>query len=73
MRILLSIEASNNGKLKVIGDVANKLYEKAMSGNTEAMILFLKCRIGWKEFRHTNEVKDIILDLSDKLPYVGYN
>lgn len=42
-------EAIKRGRQKGISLVANKLFEQAASGNTTAMIFFLKAQGGWKE------------------------
>ncbi|MCU7833704.1 MAG: hypothetical protein KZQ83_00515 [gamma proteobacterium symbiont of Taylorina sp.] len=60
--------AYQSGRKTAITTVANELYERAIYGDTEAMIFFLKCRIGWKEFRHTDKIKEFICDLGDRLP-----
>lgn len=42
-------DAIKMGQAKGIGAVANKLYEKAMSGDVASLIFYLKARGGWKE------------------------
>ena len=42
-------DAINRGRSKGISLIANKLFEKAKSGNVAAMIFFLKARGGWSE------------------------
>lgn len=42
-------EAIKKGKAKGIQQVANALFEAALSGNITAMIFFLKTQGGWKE------------------------
>lgn len=37
------------GRATAIYDVANALYQSAMSGNVTAMIFFLKARAGWSD------------------------
>jgi hypothetical protein len=49
-------EAYQAGKAEGIKAVANKLLEKAMTGDNTAMIFFLKCN-GWKE-ENSVEVKN---------------
>jgi len=38
-----------NGALKVNAQIGGKLYQKAMSGDTTALIFWCKTRLGWKE------------------------
>ncbi|HDR1349431.1 TPA: LuxR family transcriptional regulator [Pasteurella multocida] len=42
-------DAIKRGKAKGIAFVTNKLMEQIKSGNTTAMIFFLKSQAGWKE------------------------
>lgn len=42
-------DAIKRGKAKGIAIVTNKLMEQIKSGNTTAMIFFLKSQAGWKE------------------------
>jgi hypothetical protein len=42
-------EAIKRGKGEADADVAHSLYQKALGGDTTAMIFWLKCRQGWKE------------------------
>ncbi|AOF53704.1 LuxR family transcriptional regulator [Rodentibacter caecimuris] len=46
-------DAIKRGKAKGIAIVTNKLMEKIKSGNTTAMIFFLKSQAGWKETQIT--------------------
>jgi len=48
--------AYQEGKTEGVKAVANKLLEKAMTGDNTAMIFFLKCN-GWKE-ENSVEVKN---------------
>jgi len=41
--------AIKKGRARGVEQVANALFEQALSGNTTAMIFFLKCRGGWNE------------------------
>jgi hypothetical protein len=50
--------AIKRGQAKGIGAVANKLYEKAMSGDVASLIFFLKARGGWKETVRNENVDD---------------
>lgn len=60
-------EAYQAGKTEGVKKVANKLLEKAMTGDNTAMIFFLKCN-GWKETQELNikseTVQKDIKDLS---------
>ena len=47
------VEAIKRGKAKGIRDVANALVEKALSGDTTAMIFFLKSQAQWREINRT--------------------
>ena len=42
-------EAIKRGKERGIAQVANKLFDQALAGNTTAMIFYLKTQAGWKE------------------------
>jgi transposase len=42
-------DAIKRGQAKGIGLVTNKLMEQVKSGNTTAIIFYLKCRAGWRE------------------------
>jgi hypothetical protein len=42
-------EAIKRGKHEADAEVAHSLYQKALAGDTTAMIFWLKCRQGWKE------------------------
>lgn len=46
-------QAIKRGKAKGIAIVTNKLMEQIKSGNTTAMIFFLKSQAGWKETQIT--------------------
>jgi hypothetical protein len=39
----------DNGALKVNAKIGGKLFQKAMSGDTTALIFWCKTRMGWKE------------------------
>lgn len=41
----------DNGMLKVNAKIGGKLFQKAMSGDTSALIFWAKTRLGWKETR----------------------
>jgi len=43
------LEAYKKGRAQGIARVANALYEKAMSGDTVAMIFWMKCNAGWRD------------------------
>lgn len=51
-------DAIKRGQAKGISAVANKLYEKAMSGDVASLIFFLKARGGWKETVRNENVGD---------------
>lgn len=38
-----------NGALKVNAQIGGKLFQKAMAGDTAALIFWCKTRLGWKE------------------------
>ena len=42
-------EELKNGGLKVNAKIGGKLFQKAMSGDTTALIFWCKTRMGWKE------------------------
>ena len=42
------------GKAKAIGSVAQSLIQQAQSGNTSAMIFFLKTQANWRETSHVD-------------------
>jgi hypothetical protein len=42
-------EALKKGRALGIRDVADRLYESAMAGNTTALIFYLKARAGWRD------------------------
>ncbi len=42
------------GKAKAIGSVAQSLIQQARSGNTSAMIFFLKTQAKWRETSHVD-------------------
>lgn len=48
-RNLEFLDAIKRGQAKGIGLVTNKLMEQVKSGNTTAIIFYLKCRAGWRE------------------------
>lgn len=50
-------EAIKRGRQKGISLVANKLFEQATSGNTTAMIFFLKAQGGWREIQRVESVE----------------
>lgn len=50
-------DAIKRGRQKGISLVANKLFEQATSGNTTAMIFFLKAQGGWREIQRVESVE----------------
>lgn len=42
-------EAIKKGQAVGITEVTNKLYEKALNGDTTSILFYLKCRAGWRE------------------------
>lgn len=42
-------EELDNGALKINAQVGGKLFQKAMQGDTAALIFWAKTRMGWKE------------------------
>jgi DNA-binding CsgD family transcriptional regulator len=70
-RNLEFLDAIKRGQAKGIGVVTNKLMEQIKSGNTTAMIFYLKCRAGWKEKTEesSNDALTAALEiLVEKLP-----
>lgn len=50
------------GKVKAIGNVAQRLLQQAQEGNLTAIIFYLKTQAGWKEVQqldHTTNGKEI--------------
>ena len=46
--------AWKKGKAKAKAAVANKLYEKAMSGDGASIFFYLKTQAGWRETQHVD-------------------
>lgn len=44
-----------NGAMDANANIAGKLYQKAMNGDTTAMIFWCKTRMGWRE-KHSHEI-----------------
>lgn len=64
------------GRARGIEQVANALFEQALSGNTTAAIFFLKCRGGWTERFNLDEflpapVINLITPEGETLPLGG--
>ena len=57
-------EELDNGALKINAQVGGKLFQKAMSGDTAALIFWAKTRMGWKEtIRNEHDVSDRMADV----------
>src|ERR1700730_7368797 len=54
-------EELDRGELEANGKVAQALYQMATSGkNVAAMMVWLKCRAGWKERQHVSHTPSVL-------------
>jgi predicted DNA-binding protein (UPF0251 family) len=51
--------AYKKGKAKVIDDIASKLVEKALNGDTTSILFYLKTQAGWRETEDARETVPI--------------
>lgn len=57
-------DALENGKAKVVTEVAESLYETAVAGDVQAQKFFLSSRAGWSEKQETKHSGDVSLNVS---------
>ena len=58
----------DTGALKVNAQIGGKLFQKAMGGDTAALIFWAKTRLGWRESSNMNITtdKEVTINLSRK-------
>lgn len=70
-------EAYGKGKAVAKAKVANKLFEKAMSGDSASIFFYLKTQAGWRETQHVDNTSSdgsmtpqpaVNIDLSNLTP-----
>ena len=62
--------AYKRGKALAVDDVSRKLYQKALDGDTVAMIFYLKAQAGWsdKQSEQPQEMPDVQIYMPKREP-----